>query len=94
MQIKIDDKVIMEVSQTDTKCLKDSILDPKEWFISALMGKINNCKKRMFLNWIPKLRARSLSIPADDNNLIDMITSQADYKDRAAREEEAKKKQK
>lgn len=84
----------MEITPNEIKCLKDSILDPEAWFIEALIGKINNCKKRMFLSWIPKLRSRDISIPADDDSLIDLITSETDYKDRATREAEAENKQK
>ncbi len=53
----------------------------------GLIGKINNCKKRFFREWIPKLRERSLAIPATDSALIALILSQPDYKDRKDREE-------
>jgi len=86
MQIKVGNKVKMEISQTDLKCLKNDLLDPEDWFVRALTGKINNCKKRMMREWIPKLRAKDLSIPANDEELIDLILAQDDYKNRAERE--------
>ena len=86
MQIKVGNKTLMEISVTDLKCLKNDLLDPKDWFVGALTGKINNCKKRMMREWIPRLRARDLSIPSDDTELIDLILAQDDYKNRAERE--------
>ena len=88
MQIKVGNKIIMEISVMDLKCLKNDLLDPKDWFIGALTGKINNCKKRMMREWIPKLRARDLPIPANDEELIDLILAQDDYKNRVERESE------
>lgn len=86
MKIKVDNIEIMEISQEEIKCLKNDLVSPKNWFIKALSGKINQCKKRLFNEWIPKLRARDLTIPADDTELINLITGQADYKDRSKRD--------
>ena len=88
MQIKVGNKVIMEISTTDLKCLKNDLLDPEDWFVKALTGKINKCKKRMMKEWIPKLRSKGLSIPANDEELVDLILAQSDYKNRAEREPE------
>ena len=86
MKIKVDNIEIMEISQTDIKCLKNDLISPKEWFINAITGKINNCKKRMIQEWIPILRQRGLTIPASDTELITLILGQSDYKDRKIRE--------
>lgn len=86
MQIKVGNKVIMELLQIDLKYLKNDLLNPENWFAERLTGKINKCKKRMMLEWIPKLRAKGLSIPADDVELVDLILSQPDYKNRTERE--------
>lgn len=91
MQIKIGNKMIMEISQTDLKCLKNDLLDPEDWFVKALEGKINNCKKRMMREWIPRLRAKGLSIPSSDKELIDLILAQPGYKNRVEREAEEEK---
>lgn len=91
MQIKVGNKVIMEISTTDLKCLKNDLLDPQDWFVQALTGKINKCKKRMMQEWIPKLRAKGLSIPPTDGELVDLILVQPDYKNRAEREPEEEK---
>lgn len=87
MQIKIENKIIYEISVKDIKCMDNDLLSSKDWFQEALTGKINNCKKRMFRQWIPILRGRNLTIPANDNDLIALILSQSDYKDRRNREE-------
>lgn len=79
----------MEISQTDLKSLKNDLLDPQDWFVQALTGKINKCKKRMMREWIPRLRAKGLSIPANDEELVDLILTQPDYKNRAEREAES-----
>ena len=88
MQIKVGNKVIMEISQQDLKCLKNDLLDTEDWFVKALTGKINNCKKRMMREWIPRLRAKGLSIPSNDEELVDLILAQPDYKNRAERDKE------
>ena len=87
MQLKIGNKIIMEVSADDIFCLDNDLLSSKDWLQAGLRGKINQCKKRLFRQWIPILRERSLDIPATDSALIDLIKSQPDYKDRRNREE-------
>ena len=88
MQIKVGNKVIMEISMTDLKCLKNDLLDPEDWFVKALTGKINKCKKRMMREWIPRLRSKGFSIPPTDEELVDLILAQPKYKNRAEREVE------
>lgn len=87
MQIKIGTKIIMEISAGNLRCLDNDLLSSKDWLVEGLKGKINHCKKRMFRQWIPILRDRSLDIPATDSALIALILSQSDYKDRRNREE-------
>ena len=52
--------------------------------------KVNNCKKRMIAEWLPKLYADDSvdSIPASEDEIVAMIVARDDYKDRAAREAE------
>ena len=90
MQIKIGNKVIMEISQTDLKCLKNDLLDPEDWFVKALEGKINKCKKRLMREWYPKLMADPNvdTIPADEEGLLNLIFSHPDYKNRVERDKE------
>jgi len=86
MDIKVGNKTIMTITVNQIKCLKNDIIDPEAWFVGALTGKVNKTKKRMFVQWVPILRERGLSIPADDDELITLITTQPDYLDREGRE--------
>ena len=88
MQIKVGSKILTTIDQTDLKCLDNDLLDKEEWFKNAILGKINNCKKRLFRQWIPKLREKGLSIPATDAEFVDLIISQPEYKNRQQREKE------
>lgn len=88
MQIKVDKKVVKELSSMKVKCLLNDLLDIGDWTAAAIEGKANKCMKRMVKEWIPKLRAKNLSIPADNTELIDLILAQDDYKNRTEREAE------
>lgn len=89
MQIKVGNKVIMEISVTDLKCLKNDLLDPEEWFVKALTGKINKCKKRLIRQWYPILMKdpEVISIPGNEEEFLNFVFSHPDYKDRAERGE-------
>ena len=65
-------------------------VDIDSWATSAVNGKINNCKKRMTAEWIPKLMADDSvdSIPADEDELIALIVARDDYKNRVDRDKE------
>lgn len=91
MQIKVGNKIIMEISQTDLKCLKNDLLDPEDWFVKALTGKINSCKKRLIREWYPKLMADPSvdAIPANEEDFVKLVVSRPDYKNRKKRDEEA-----
>lgn len=81
------------ISNRKEKCLKNDLLDIKDWVDKAIEGKINNCKKRMINEWMPKLMAdpNVTEIPANEDALIDFITARPDYKNRVDREKEKKK---
>ena len=82
------------VSDIDIKALENDILDVDEWIQNAVLGKINNCKKRMLTEWYPRLTAdpEVESIPANDDSLITLIIARDDYKSRKQREVEIKDK--
>ena len=65
-------------------------VDIDSWVTSAVAGKVNNCKKRMLAEWMPKLYADDSvsSIPASEDEIVAMIVARDDYKDRAARDAE------
>lgn len=86
MDIKIGNKKIMSVTANEIKCLDNDLLSSKDWLVEGLNGKINACYKRMRRQWEDILRKRGLAIPADDDDLITLITSQPDYANRMDRE--------
>ena len=64
--------------------------DVGKWVKGAIDGKVDNCKKRMTAEWIPKLMADDSvdSIPADEDDLIALIVARDDYKNRVDRDKE------
>ena len=78
------------LSSTEEAVLKNDLLDVQDWVDKAIDGKINNCKKRMINEWLPKLYADDSvsSIPASEDEIVAMIVARDDYKDRAARDAE------
>ena len=84
--------VTVTVNDTDQKVLKNDILDIEAWVQEAVSGKINSCWKRMQNNWTTKLMNDSSftgSIPSNKADFVALVTSRADYKDRAARDSES-----
>ena len=78
------------LTTTEESVLKNDLLDVQDWVDKAIDGKVNNCKKRMIAEWLPKLYADDSvdSIPASEDEIVAMIVARDDYKDRAAREAE------
>jgi len=81
--------VTVTVDDTDQMVLKNDILDIDTWVQEAVSGKINNCWKRMQNNWTTKLindESFTDPIPSNKTDFVTLVTSRADYKDRAARD--------
>ena len=78
------------LTTTEESVLKNDLLDVSEWVKGTIDGKVTNCKKRMTVEWIPKLMADDSvdSIPADEDELITMIVARDDYKNRVDRDKE------
>ena len=51
----------MDIKRTLTEIeeliLLNNLLDIQDWVDEAINGKVNNCKKRMIEEWMPKLYA-------------------------------------
>jgi len=79
------------LSSTEEAVLKNDLLDVQDWVDKAIDGKVNNCKKRMIAEWMPKLYADDSvsSIPASEDEIVAMIVARDDYKDRVARDAES-----
>ena len=76
------------ISTIEESVLKNDLLDIQDWWDKALVGKINNCKKRMIQQWHPKLMADPSveSIPANEDDLVALIVARDDYKNRVERD--------
>ena len=76
------------LTSTEESVLKNDLLDVQDWVTKALDGKVNNCKKRMLAEWLPKLYADESvnQIPASEDEIVAMIVARDDYEDRAARD--------
>ena len=79
------------LSSTEEAVLKNDLLDVQDWVDKAIDGKVNNCKKRLIREWMPKLYADDSvsSIPASEDEIVAMIVARDDYKDRVARDAES-----
>jgi len=90
MKTQIDGVTILELSDTDIACLRNDLLSIEEWIKEAIVGKVNNCKKRMIQEWQPKLFAdpHIESVPANEDDFVSLVVSRDDYKTRVEREEE------
>ena len=78
------------LSSTEESVLKNDLTDVQDWVDKAIDGKVNNCKKRMLQEWLPKLYADEsvTQIPASEDEIVAMIVARDDYKDRVARDAE------
>jgi hypothetical protein len=76
------------LSSTEEAVLKNDLLDVQNWVDKAIDGKVNNCKKRMIAEWLPKLYADEsvTQIPANEDDMIALVVARDDYKSREDRE--------
>ena len=77
------------LSSTEEAVLKNDLLDVQNWVDLAISGKVNNCKKRMIAEWLPKLYADEsvTQIPANEDEMIAMVVARADYSNRVVRDQ-------
>ena len=80
--------VIVNISNEEEVCLLNDLLDIDNWVQKAIAGKINQCKKRLIREWMPKMFADSsvTTMPASEDAFISAVLARPDYKNRAARE--------
>ena len=90
---------IKTVSLTDLQqtILSDSLYNDTDnagldkWIQDAVDGKLNNCWKRMRTQWTQKLMddpSFTDSIPSNQADFVNLVTSRPDYKNRKARDDE------
>jgi len=80
--------VTVNISDADEKAMLNDLLDIDDWVQKAVVGKINNCKKRMAIEATAVLKADASveTMPATDNGLITALLARDDYKNRAERD--------
>ena len=79
----------VELTDTEQTILKNDLLDLDAWLQAAMVGKKNNCWKRMQSEWTTKLMNDSSftdPIPSNQADFVKLVTARSDYKDRAARD--------
>ena len=84
--------VTVNISDHNEKVLLNDLLDIDDWIQKAVVGKINNCGKRMAQNATAILKADESveTMPATDAGLINALLARDDYKNRAERDAENK----
>ena len=80
--------VTVNISDADEQAMLNDLLDIDAWVQAAVVGKINNCKKRMAAEAAAVLKADASveTMPATDDGLIDALLARPDYKNRAERD--------
>jgi len=83
--------ITLTVTCTDTEqaILLNDILNINDWLQAAMLGKKNNCWKRMQQEWTTKLMnddSFTDSIPSNQAAFVTLITARSDYKTRTERD--------
>jgi len=81
----------VEVTDTEQAILLNDLLNIDDWLQAAMLGKKNNCWKRMQQEWTTKLMnddSFTDPIPSNKNDFVALVTARSDYKTRAERDAE------
>jgi len=79
----------VEVTDTEQAILHNDILSIDDWLQAAMLGKKNNCWKRMQQEWTTKLMnddSFTDSIPSNQAAFVTLVTGRSDYKTRTERD--------
>ena len=79
----------VEVTDTEQAILLNDLLDINDWLQAAMVGKKNNCWKRMQSAWTTKLmndESFTDPIPSNQADFVTLVTTRDDYKTRAERD--------
>ena len=85
-----DLKVEITVNDTMQAIMNNDLLDIKTWIEDAVVGKQNNCWKRMQSEWTTKLMnddSFTDPIPSNQADFVTLVTGRDDYKTRKERDE-------
>jgi len=83
--------ITLTVTCTDTEqaILLNDILSIDDWLQAAMLGKKNNCWKRMQQEWTTRLMnddSFTDSIPSNQAAFVTLVTGRSDYKTRTQRD--------
>jgi len=81
--------VSITLNDTQQAILNNDLLDIKKWIEEAVVGKENNCWKRMQTEWTTKLmndNSFTDPIPSNQADFVTLVTSRDDYQTRAERD--------
>ena len=82
----------VNVTDTEQAILLNDLLNIDDWLQAAMLGKKNNCWKRMQSEWTTKLmndESFTDSIPSNQADFVTLVTARSDYKTRTERDESA-----
>ena len=82
----------VNVTDTEQAILLNDLLNIDDWLQAAMLGKKNNCWKRMQSEWTTKLMNDASftdSIPSNQADFVALVTARADYKTRTERDASA-----
>jgi len=82
--------ITLTVTCTDTEqaILLNDLLNINDWLQAAMLGKKNNCWKRMQQEWTTRLmndESFTGSIPSNKADFVALVTARSDYKTRTER---------
>ena len=79
----------VDVTDTEQAILLNDLLDINEWLQAAMLGKKNNCWKRMQSEWTTKLmndESFTDSIPSNQADFVALVIARDDYQTRTERD--------
>jgi len=82
----------VDVTDTEQAILSNDLLSIDDWLQAAMLGKKNNCWKRMQQEWTTKLMNDTSftdSIPSNQADFVTLVTARDDYKTRTERDAES-----
>lgn len=93
MKIKIDDKKVFELTEVKKNILKHVFFDEdlesevERLVVWILDHNIKMNLKKLKEEWVPKMKDLGIkSVPTDDEEFVDLVFSQKDYKNRSQRD--------
>ena len=79
----------VDVTDTEQAILLNDLLSIDDWLQAAMVGKKNNCWKRMQSEWTTRLMnddSFTDSIPSNQAEFVALVIARSDYKTRTERD--------